>query len=86
MNPKGHGWDGHALLGQELSDVSGNVSRHIAVVKQLPIVLAQMSPLLDNWTKQTTQGLCGRVMVHRQARIKGQNSSFEIFVTPVNYF
>ena len=58
---------GDVLLGQELPDAQGVVSRCIVVVKQPRFVLPQLSSLLAHWAKQTPQDLFVDLLIDRLA-------------------
>ena len=58
---------GDVLLGQELPDAEGVVSRCIVVVKQPRFVLPQLSSLLAHWAKQKPQDLFVDLLTDRLA-------------------
>ena len=58
---------GDVLLGQELPDAQGVVSRCIVVVKQPRFVLPQLSSLLAHWAKQKLQDLFVDLLTDRLA-------------------
>ena len=58
---------GDVLLGQELPDAQGSVSRRVVMVKHPRVVLPQLLPLLAHWTKQMLQYLFVDMLVDRLA-------------------
>ena len=58
---------GDVLLGQELPDAQGIVSRCTVVVKQPRFVLPQLSSLLMHWAKQKPQDLFVDLLIDRLA-------------------